>query len=196
MVSTNGGLGAEVQNDKPDFADIRGQEAAKRAMLIAIAGGHSIALVGPRGCGKSMLRTAANTFAESPLDIREIRSTNAIAKEMFEAFERHAETDIHIEVPSVPFRELVAKRAGTSSADFTRQIERMADAKKPPLPHELSETCKTLMKQAYDELGLTPGSVAVVIRVANTIARLDGSSDIKEQHIAEAVQYRLLDRKF
>ena len=52
------------------------------------------------------------------------------------------------------------------------------------------------MKQAMDELGLSARAYDKVRRVARTIADMEGSEQIQEQHVAEAVQYRLLDRKF
>ena len=61
---------------------------------------------------------------------------------------------------------------------------------------DLSDGCLLLMKQAMDELGLSARAYDKVRRVARTIADIDGSLRILELHIAEAVQYRLLDRWF
>lgn len=52
------------------------------------------------------------------------------------------------------------------------------------------------MKQAMDELGLSARAYDKVRRVARTIADLDGSEPIREYHVAEAIQYRLLDRRY
>ena len=52
------------------------------------------------------------------------------------------------------------------------------------------------MKQAMDEMGLSARAYDKVRRVARTIADMEGAERIGEQHLAEAVQYRLLDRKF
>jgi magnesium chelatase family protein len=51
------------------------------------------------------------------------------------------------------------------------------------------------MKQAMDELGLSARAYDKVRRVARTIADIDGSEKIADNHLAEAVQYRLLDRR-
>ena len=61
---------------------------------------------------------------------------------------------------------------------------------------ELSDGCLLLMKQAMDELGLSARAYDKVRRVARTIADIEGVASIQEHHVAEAVQYRLLDRKF
>jgi magnesium chelatase family protein len=53
-----------------------------------------------------------------------------------------------------------------------------------------------LMKQAMDELGLSARAYDKVRRVARTIADLEAADKINENHLAEAVQYRLLDRRF
>src|SRR5206468_10479077 len=60
---------------------------------------------------------------------------------------------------------------------------------------ELSDSCLLLMKQAMDELGLSARAYDKVRRVARTIADIEGADAIAEHHVAEAVQYRLLDRR-
>lgn len=120
--------------------------------------------------------------------------------------------DIHVDVPAVPYRELTGKTKGTDSATMrsavTRaravQHKRFADSttnarmrsKQLQTHCDLNETCLLLMKQAMDELGLSARAYDKVRRVARTIADLEGDESIKEQHIAEAIQYRLLDRRF
>jgi magnesium chelatase family protein len=120
--------------------------------------------------------------------------------------------DIHVEVPAVPYRELTSRRAGTDSATMREQVLRARDAQNHRFGDnttnarmdarqlkqfcELSESCLLLMKQAMDEMGLSARAYDKVRRVARTIADMDGSPNIQDLHLAEAVQYRLLDRKF
>src|SRR5947199_2387315 len=120
--------------------------------------------------------------------------------------------DIHIEVPSVPYRELTSKRSGTDSATMRQQVVRARaiqrkrfdgettnaamDSKQLKQHCELSDSCLLLMKQAMDELGLSAREYDKVRRMARTIGDLEGAERISEAHLAEAVQYRLLDRKF
>ncbi len=119
--------------------------------------------------------------------------------------------DIHVEVPTVPYRELTGKHAGTSSAVIREQVERARaiqnkrfrsqttnasmDSKQLKQFCELSDSCLLLMKQAMDELGLSARAYDKVRRVARTIADLEGVETIGEHHLAEAIQYRLLDRR-
>ena len=69
------------------------------------------------------------------------------------------------------------------------------DSKQLKAHAELSDSCLLLMKQAMDELGLSARAYDKVRRVARTIADIEGVDKIAEHHLAEAVQYRLLDRR-
>ena len=120
--------------------------------------------------------------------------------------------DIHIEVPAVPFKELTEGAAGTSSGEMREQVivarkrqsERFANfrvrsnakMKSQQIRRfcPLDETCANLLKSSVNELGLSARAHDKVLRVARTIADLDGSLDIQQSHLHEAVNYRMLDR--
>ena len=122
--------------------------------------------------------------------------------------------DLHIEVVPVPFEELSKKSMGEKSssvrARVTRarqiQTERFADV---PGIHsnsqmnskmiqkycELNDECTNLLKGAMEKLSLSARAHDRILKVARTIADLDNSQHIKEEHLAEAIQYRSLDRE-
>ncbi len=122
--------------------------------------------------------------------------------------------DLHIEVPAVEFEELAKTEKSESSADIRKRIEaarkiqqtRMSKAgfhANADIPSsmlrevcEISEQGARLMKNAFEKFGFSARAYDRVLRVSRTIADLDGSEGIEQHHIAEAVQYRSLDRKY
>ncbi len=120
--------------------------------------------------------------------------------------------DMHVEVPAVTYRELTGKRPGTPSSVMREQVRKARDIQHARFDGkvtnaamdsrdlkkhcDLTDGCLLLMKQAMDEMGLSARAYDKVRRVARTIADIEGSDDINENHLAEAVQYRLLDRRF
>ena len=122
--------------------------------------------------------------------------------------------DIHIEVASVKYKDLESTKAEESSSlirdrvNRTRnvQVERYKDVKiysnSQLQPAMLNKFCRLddkgrdLLRNAFEKLGLSARAHSRILKVARTIADMDGSEDIKVTHVAEAIQYRSLDRKF
>jgi predicted ATPase with chaperone activity len=120
--------------------------------------------------------------------------------------------DLHVEVPAVPFTQLAEMPPGPTSADLRAQVleARARQAKRfgtkgtqvngRMTPRQVRKFCAlkpeamSLLKAAMEDLGLSARAHDKVLRVARTIGDLEGSDDIKPQHIAEAVGYRSLDR--
>jgi len=122
--------------------------------------------------------------------------------------------DIHIEVTPVPFDKLSEERKGESSAIIREQVEAARQLqtrrfKKIEGIHynaqmgtkhirefcKLNESSKYLLKEAMQRLNLSARAYDRILKVARTIADLEGIEGVVENHISEAIQYRSLDRE-
>ena len=197
---------ALAQSEDP-LVLVKGQEAAKRAILVAAVQKHAVLMLGPPGCGKSMLAAGCARLGVPALEMRPCpcgnytdprapcRCTPYQIKRHLDKHKRQFEqVDIHIEVPPVPMRQLNSQLIGTGLAQMERQL-----AEATPIdqvaPDITNENCLALLKIAGSELGLSADSVAKIRSVARSIAALASSRDIRQEHVAEAINYRRLDRR-
>ena len=120
--------------------------------------------------------------------------------------------DIHVEVPAVPYKDLVGKNLPEPSENIRKRVsaarkiqsQRLTGAKiycnaQMSSRHirkycQIDQVCDALLETAIEKLGLSARAYNRIIKIARTIADLEGESDIRVNHISEAVQYRSLDR--
>ena len=122
--------------------------------------------------------------------------------------------DIQVEVAGVDYDDLSSSDKGETSAEIKKrvdrtrkiQLERYKDrgiySNSQLTAGMLTEFCplgedeNMILKAAFDNLGLSARAHSRILKVARTIADLEMSENIRTEHIAEAIQYRSLDRKF
>jgi magnesium chelatase family protein len=122
--------------------------------------------------------------------------------------------DIHLEVPAVPYRELADRAGGAPSAlmrervDRARQVQRERFRGRPGIfanahmaPRDIRAHCRVadeaeaLLRTAITRLGLSARAYHRILKIARTIADLDGAAGLEPKHVSEAIQYRSLDRR-
>ncbi len=122
--------------------------------------------------------------------------------------------DIQVEVPSVKYEELSGKDKSESSKIIAGRVQKARDIQlerfrgtnirtnsqiTPDLLHEvcvMDEQAGQFLKNAFEKSGLSARAYDRILKVARTCADLDGAEIIEKRHIARAVQYRTLDRKY
>jgi magnesium chelatase family protein len=120
--------------------------------------------------------------------------------------------DIQVDVRAVPYRELASRTPGESSAALRARVDRarqrqLARFRGRPLfrnaqmtARDLRQHCAVdrsaehLLERAMDTLALSARAYTRILKVARTIADLEGSESITTAHVGEAIQYRSLDR--
>ena len=122
--------------------------------------------------------------------------------------------DIHIEVTPVPFEKLSEERKGESSVEIRKRVTAAREIQESRFEEfenihynaqmgvkqirkfcKLSEESKSLLKTAMEKLNLSARAYDRILKVSRTIADLANKKDISPDHIAEAIQYRSLDRE-
>jgi magnesium chelatase family protein len=125
--------------------------------------------------------------------------------------------DIHIDVPAVNYKEMRSSSEPEGSAQIRDRVMRARDTQLRRFTSparakiysnaqmtprhirtfcELSPDCERLLERAMTQQGLTARAHDRILKVARTIADLEGEQGIQPKHIAEAIQYRTLDRTF
>lgn len=120
--------------------------------------------------------------------------------------------DIHVNVPAVPYKDLmgsglqepsasIQNRVATARAIQSERFSQLSIYCNAQMPSrqirkycQTDEASGTLLESAIDRLGLSARAYNRILKIARTIADLDAAPDIRVEHVAEAIQYRSLDR--
>ncbi len=122
--------------------------------------------------------------------------------------------DIQVEVPRVQFRDMIKDQTGESSREIRARVHRaritqlerfkqkdvyfnaQMDTKEIKTFCRIDEDGKKLMEMAVNRLGFSARAYTRVLKVARSIADLEGIEEIKPAHLSEAIQYRMMDKYF
>lgn len=122
--------------------------------------------------------------------------------------------DIHIEVEPVEYDELASRAKEEPSSEIRKRVNRAREIQRkrfegtnvtcnakmtPKMTKEyciLSDEASALLKASFEKLGLSARAYDKLLRIARTVADLEGSETIETAHISQAIQYRSLDRKY
>ena len=122
--------------------------------------------------------------------------------------------DLHVEVPTLSHEVLLGEETAESSSAIRERVlqarakqahrfpEKISKTNHSLRPKELKQHCKLdgksqrLVAMAIRELGLSARAYFKILKIARTIADLAGEENIQESHVAEAIQYRTLDRNW
>lgn len=122
--------------------------------------------------------------------------------------------DIHIEVEPVEYDRLASREKEESSAQIRERVNKAREIQRkrfegtgitcnakmsPAMTKEyciLSEEASDLLRMSFERLGLSARAYDKILRISRTIADLDGCENIETRHVARAIQYRSLDRKY
>jgi magnesium chelatase family protein len=121
--------------------------------------------------------------------------------------------DIHLEVPAVPYREMASNEPGETSQAIRDRVERARDVQRQRFGSKhkvrcnarmsarlikthcaLDEQGDALLQMAMTQLNFSARAYDRILKVARTIADLAGETQIRGEHVSEAIQYRTLDR--
>lgn len=121
--------------------------------------------------------------------------------------------DLHVEVDGVNYEDLTDKNYAESSEEIKKRVEKARNIQLKRFVNDkifcnakmnneqikkyckLNDECEQVIKMAFDVYNMSARAYSRILKVARTIADLDGSENIEFEHIAEALQYRNLDKK-
>ncbi|BED91652.1 MAG: YifB family Mg chelatase-like AAA ATPase [Candidatus Improbicoccus pseudotrichonymphae] len=122
--------------------------------------------------------------------------------------------DIHMDVSALDFENISSPGSGENSEEikkrvsyarkiqteryknFSNVLNARANISEVKNYFCLNENTLKILKLAFDNIGFSARAYEKILKIARTIADLDNSEEIKEEHVSEAVQYRILDRKY
>jgi predicted ATPase with chaperone activity len=183
------------------FKDILGNASAKRAMEVALVGGHSMVLISTVNSPAQALAQAGAAMAtyigNLPYKVKVVPvcECGGCGSPKFECtcslktLEKHNKRMSKLTNEMDMFVETVAPRAMDTSKSEEGSNEfmiRIMDGIKHPAPEKVGIGAEELVRMAVSELGVDR---VKVLKIAKTIAQMDNSREINEVHVSEATQY-------
>lgn len=162
-----------------------------------------VAAMNPCPCG--YMADDTHTCTCTPLAVQRYR--NKISGPLLDRI------DLHVDVPAVPYDDLKKRKGDVDSATMAQRIARARDIQETRYADhsiltnsqlegtmleqfcDVGEEGHVFLKQAVETLGLSARAYTRILRIARTIADLEGVCDIGVDHLAEAINYRTMDRE-